>query len=598
MTSSKNLDDLRHAVMCGLADRAQSLLGQSPGFDVRVEAALLALLQFQLPDIPDLNSDLVDAATQCRFLMLQGIVLNRKRDPLGALAKFQEALQSAGSDRFLQIDVFLETAKAYAWLGNSSTAIDFLLQALSLSTQKSSQFLVFSSLADLYAELERWQMAQHYAALSQASSHGLEDSIYYTQLLECEARIELALGKEGSSPLAALQNREPKLPAYLQFRLAVLLLEKVLVAQDRAASAGALAKLQHLSLCAVPESFEFTVTQVLSARLDLLQENPKPAISKLIQARDWYADEDLAVRFVDALILLTKAYAQNGQKNEAAIELNIARTYCQARGLGLQLERVESAFADYDLVLYPITESKRSSSSGSWKNRQAYVILEKLGEGGQGAVFRAFDNARNKTVAFKKLKIKGAAALEALAREVRSANWAAVPNVARVLACGTEDDGSLYMVQELINGQSLRAMLVKGEKPPILIAHLQTVAKTLKALHAKGIVHGDVKPENILIDADGATILVDFGLARITGRDPVEKVGATARYAPPALAAQLRAAQWRDTYALGVMLCECLGPEETPEAHAARKLAAKLTRSFNWPFAASDYEADWNKLLR
>ena len=598
MTPSKKLDELRHAVMCGLADTAQSLLGQSSEFEVRVEAALLALLNFQLPDITGLNSASADAATQCRFLMLQGIVLNRKRDPLGALAKFQEALQSAGSDRLLQIDVLLETAKAYAWLGNSSTAIDFLLQALSLSTQKSSQFLVFSSLADLYAELERWQMAQHYTGLAQACSRGLEDSIYYTQLLECEARIELALGKEGSGPLAALQKREQKLPAYLQFRLAVLLLEKALAAKDRAACAGALAKLQHLPLCAVPESFEFTVAQVLSARLDLLQENPKPAISKLTQARDWYADEDLAVRFVDTLILLAKAYAQNRQNNEASVQLDMGRTYCQARGLGLQLERVESAFADHDLVLYPITESKRSSSASSWKNRQAYVILEKLGEGGQGSVFRAFDNARNKTVAFKKLKTKGAAALEDLAREVRSANWAAVPNVARVLACGTENDGALYMVQELISGQSLRAMLVKGEKPPILIAHLQATAKTLKALHAKGIVHGDVKPENILVDADGAAILVDFGLARITGRDRGENVGGTARYAPPALAAQFRAAQWRDIYALGVMLRECLGSEETREAHAARKLAAKLTRSFNWPFAALDYEADWNKLLR
>ena len=589
MKPNARIAELRQAVRNGLVEKAFGLAGKTSGQAVLVEAALLELLQFQLPDTTKLNLKTEEAATRTRALLLQGIILNRQRDPLGALAKFQDALQAAGSDAILKIDVWLETAKAYVWLGNSGAAIDLLLQALSSTAQKSSQFLVFCRLSDLYAELERWQMAKHYIDLAKAAATGLHDSIYYVQLLECEARVGLGSGQDFSSTLSALQNREKNLTAYLQFRLHVLLVEKELATHNIAAANIALARLQALPLCSKFENFEYTVAQVLSARFDLLQENPKTALLKLTKARDWFAEEDLAVRLIDARLLLAKAYMQDAQNNAAAVELHTARDYCQSRGLSLQLEKVESSFANFNLALYPITETHRFSSS-NWKNRQAYVIMEKLGEGGQGAVFRAFDNARQKIVAFKKLKAKGAAALEALAREVRSANAAAIPNVARMIACGAEEDGSLYMVQEFVDGKSLRALLLAGEKPAVLLQHLAAVAQTLNAIHTKGVVHGDVKPENILVTAEGKTVLVDFGLARVAAHDRATTGGATARYAPPSLAAQFRSAQWRDHYALGVMLNECAGPHV--------KLAKKLMRPIAWPFAKMDYAADWEKLVR
>lgn len=589
MKPSARIDELRQAIRSGLVEKALGLLGKTSGNAVLVETALLELLQFKLPDIAPFDAKSADAAMRTRLLLAQGIVFNRKRDPLGALAKFQEALQVAGSDAVLKIDVWLETAKAYVWLGNSGAAIDHLLQALSLAAQKPSQFLVLCRLSDLYAELERWQMAKHYIDLAKLAATGLHDSLYYVQLLECEARVGLATAGDFSAALNALQKREAKLPAYLQFRLHVLQVEKELAAIDNGAAARALTKLQTLPLSLNAGSFENTVAQVLSARLDLLQSNAKPAIAKLIEARDWYADEDLAVRLSDVRTLLAKAYVGDGQNNAAALELNSARDHCQSRGLSLQLEKVENCFADLNLTLYPVTETNRTSS-GNWKNRQAYVILEKLGEGGQGAVFRAFDNARQKIVAFKKLKAKGAASLEALAREVRSANAAAIPHVARMVACGAEEDGSLYMVQEFVSGQSLRAKMLAGEKPAVLVKHLGSVAQTLSAIHAKGVVHGDVKPENIIVTIEGEAVLVDFGLARVATEIRGPSNGATAHYAPPAFVAQFRPAQWRDQYALGVMLNECAGP--------GVKLAKKLMRPIEWPFTKKGYSADWEKLLR
>ena len=83
---------------------------------------------------------------------------------------------------------------------------------------------------------------------------------------------------------------------------------------------------------------------------------------------------------------------------------------------------------------------------------------------------------------------------------------------------------------------------------------------------------------------------MDFGLARIATEIRGPSNGATAHYAPPAFVAQFRPAQWRDQYALGVMLNECAGP--------GVKLAKKLMRPIEWPFTKKGYSADWEKLLR
>ena len=239
----------------------------------------------------------------------------------------------------------------------------------------------------------------------------------------------------------------------------------------------------------------------------------------------------------------------------------------------MQLEKVETACADLRLTLHPVVETNRVTSDNAWKNRQAYVLLQKLGSGGQGEVYLAHDNARAKNVALKKLKIaprQSANQLAALEREVRGANAAAAPGMARVLACGQESETVLYIVQEYVPGQSLRKLIEQG-KPTL--SHLIELAETLNALHRRGVVHGDVKPENIIITPEGSTMLVDFGLASLISKKSENLLGATARYAPPTLANKFHDAAWRDRYAVGLILLECLGAK-LPEVRKAKWLDA------------------------
>ena len=527
------------------------------------EFCFLQLQQFVKPTDILAHNITSNSKDQCRSLILQAILKNRLRDPLAALALLSRANELAESikEPEYKLDVLLETARVYAWLGNMAQVQDCIVEVLARANTKdlaAYRFLAFFRLGDAYAEVERWLIAKTYIGFAEELSKPSMKSVYWLQLQECAARVNLALDQDPKKYFERLQQNNAKLPVYLQFRWQALRVESNLGKQDQSTGTH-LNLLADLPICRIPESFEAVVVSVLRAKYDMLREQSNLAISPLQSARDWFADEDLAVRLIDARILLAKALSADGQPDRAAAELDAARNYCTSRNLNVQLEKVETAFADLNLVLQPVVETNRVTSDNSWKNRQAYVILQKLGSGGQGEVYLAHDNARAKNVALKKLKVlprQSANQLAALEREVRGANVAAAPGMARIFACGQESETALYIVQEYVPGQSLRNLIEQGQPA---LQHVIALAETLQALHHRGVVHGDVKPENVIVTPEGSVMLVDFGLARLKFEKSDGLSGATARYAPPVLAIKFHDAAWRDRYALGLMIVECLG---------------------------------------
>jgi predicted Ser/Thr protein kinase len=419
-------------------------------------------------------------------------------------------------------------------------------------------------LAKLYTELERWNVAKRYVGLAKSFAKIMQPSIYWTQLLECAVQVDLALGLDVKADLQALKNRAADLPDYLQFKVGCLDVEFHLAKENLTGAKAGLAALKVSPLCQNGQNFEAVMHSVLSARLDLAEGCSGDALPKLKSARDWFAEDDVAVPLVNAQIYLAKGLMLDGKPDQAAAELDAARHYCETRNLSIQREKVEAAFATFDLSSRPLVENQRSISDSGWKNRQAYVVLERLGSGGQANVFRAHDNIRNKIVAIKKLKIRGTEALTALTREVRGANAADIDGIAHVIACGQDEAGEAYLVQEFIAGRSLRKMLEAGERP---LQDVLTLEETLQALHRRGVSHGDVKPENVIVTPEGKVVLVDFGLAQIGGAKSLS--GATQRYAPPSAAARWHDAKWRDNYAMGLMMIECSGVELPPLSRAS-----------------------------
>ena len=149
-----------------------------------------------------------------------------------------------------------------------------------------------------------------------------------------------------------------------------------------------------------------------------------------------------------------------------------------------------------------------------------YRIVSKLGQGGMGAVFRAEDTRLGRKVALKLLPVTLAADREARARfldEARAAASLDHPHICTVYEFD-EADGQPFLVMQLIEGETLASTLSRGPLDEERArAILLAIASALGAAHARGIVHRDVKCENILLGTDGAIKLADFGLARLMG---------------------------------------------------------------------------------
>ena len=166
-----------------------------------------------------------------------------------------------------------------------------------------------------------------------------------------------------------------------------------------------------------------------------------------------------------------------------------------------------------------------------------YEVRAKLGEGGMGVVYVARDPKLGRDVAIKVLPAAFSADAQRLARFEQEASAAGAlnhPNVLSVHDVGTQD-GSPYVVSELLEGETLRERLSGGALPPRkALDYALQITRGLAAAHERGIVHRDLKPENIFITRDGRAKILDFGLVKLTGHGEAEAEGPTRRLATDA----------------------------------------------------------------
>lgn len=194
-----------------------------------------------------------------------------------------------------------------------------------------------------------------------------------------------------------------------------------------------------------------------------------------------------------------------------------------------------------------------------------YRVERRLGEGGMAEVYLAHDLLLNRPVAIKNLHARYAsdAAVRArFEREAQRAGSLTHPNIIEVYDVGEEDDRP-YIVMEYVGGDTLKNV-IRNEgpfEPDDVAALLEQVASALDYAHERGVVHRDVKPQNILVDEAGLAKVVDFGIAKSVTDASLTDLGTalgTAHYVSPEQASGLMVTPASDIYSLGVVAFEML----------------------------------------
>lgn len=219
-------------------------------------------------------------------------------------------------------------------------------------------------------------------------------------------------------------------------------------------------------------------------------------------------------------------------------------------------------------TLRPLHNRTMASPVGTLLS-QRYRLDAKVGTGGMSTVYRAFDTVLERQVAIKLMhrEIAGdSAQLERFRREARAVAQLNHPHVVGVIDAGEEGDPEFptpYIVFEFVEGETLKDRIRRNGRLPVSesIAYAIEIARALGAAHASRIVHRDVKPQNVLVDEDGAAKVTDFGIARSLAQEGLTADGrvlGTTDYVSPEQALGHVVSGQSDLYSLGIVLFEML----------------------------------------
>jgi len=208
-----------------------------------------------------------------------------------------------------------------------------------------------------------------------------------------------------------------------------------------------------------------------------------------------------------------------------------------------------------------------------------------IGSGGMSTVYKAFDETLERDVALKIMHTavsQDPSSLERFRREARTVAQLSHPHVVMVIDAG-EDEGQPYIVFEHVHGETLKDRIRRDGALPVseAVAYAIEIGRALQAAHERGLVHRDVKPQNVLLDEEGRAKVTDFGIAsglefeQLTGTG---RVIGTTDYVSPEQAMGEPVTGQSDVYSLGIVLFEMLVGEVPFKADSAVSIAMKHVR--------------------
>jgi serine/threonine protein kinase/Flp pilus assembly protein TadD len=225
-----------------------------------------------------------------------------------------------------------------------------------------------------------------------------------------------------------------------------------------------------------------------------------------------------------------------------------------------------------------------------------YQVLRILGQGGMGAVYQARDQELDRTIALKVIRPELASNPSILARfkqELILSRNVTHKNVIRIFDLG-EAEGTKFITMEYVEGENLRGILRRKGKfhSKEAVTVIQQICRALEAAHAEGVIHRDLKPQNVMQDPQGRVVVMDFGLARSLESDGMTQTGAlvgTLEYMSPEQALGSSLDQRSDLFAVGLIFYELLTGKSPYKADTA--IASLMKRTHERAIPPSDVDA-------
>ena len=553
-----------------------------------------------------------------RYLIARGIVENRSELPQSALATFQRARDAAVHEGIIvqQARISREIARVYSWTGDITSASMELLRSVAeieeseaglarervgsggtpgerparddIARRGRQEVRIRADRAATVAEIGRLDIeAGRYEAAIAALDEAARQApgslppreagrIAYNR---CESWFGLGRTdrcRELIEETAALFSKD-----YPRDLFRVRLLKARCLLQDgEHEKAADVAKQAAEALGGDDDSYEKGAEWQVFDGLLKERDDPDAAIAALRQALLRFADDNLPRHEVETDIHLARILAANGRMAEA--EATIAEALKRAGGLPALADRVRTAaFKFWSADKVADLAGDKAVGAGA-----RFLVLTTLGSGGFGTVERAIDMATGEQVAIKRLhpdRGRTGAAWEAIdktvRREIESAEKVPPRFAARTRYLNIDGNGALVLVQDFVDGPTLRKVLADGAADLAgRLGYAARLARAVAALHQHQVAHRDLKPENVILRGGSEPVLIDLGLAALMGTSEVFSGMGTPGYAPRE--------QWKagtapkifgseDIYALGRIIAE-LGGAPPPD----KSWSSRLKRLF------------------